>query len=606
MSHPLTAADEQVFFRLLIPEDLLRRAKVVRVTGDEAHAEFGINTEGDGGVVFPYFPPPNGSEQHRLTARLRLDHPSADRKYLCPFADRRHLYFPPCNPEWFARKETPAMLMEAEKSALAILRWAETHSHKLLPIALGGCYGWRGRIGTTTTAEGERVEETGPIPDLDVVNERRVYVLFDANVGTNLKVRAARNRLVTELLLRKCQVWVMDLPVASGINGPDDFLAKFGDSAFFDLFPAATRIEEAPAATAIEALEFKDMSPEVLDGRLGEICQQHMSHFPIAYAWPALLAVASVLVPEPPQPYARANLFVGLVGPVHSGKSQAKEVACAVLEVLPPLLEETMTGSAEGLIKLIGVPGQPRLLWPDELSHLLEKSAIERSSFPYVLNTLWYKNRLTLTIAKQQKLEFDAVLSVLGGLVTENFQHSFSHTTTGGLYDRFLFGMCPTGFAFNYQPWKGEVVTDKPCAVRIAADVWEAKQQWKQENPELADRIAENAIRAALICASWNQCETLNAAALGPARALAEYQIRVRKMLQPNPGENLDARCAFAIVLFLKSYEGKFVKRRDVYNAINANRFGPGVFDRAVMNLEFNGELQQSGKRPKLLRLTGE
>ena len=37
----------------------------------------------------------------------------------------------------------------------------------VLAVGTGGCWGWRGVIGKTEDANGTRVDETGPLPDLD-------------------------------------------------------------------------------------------------------------------------------------------------------------------------------------------------------------------------------------------------------------------------------------------------------------------------------------------------------------------------------------------------------------------------------------------------------
>jgi len=67
-----------------------------------------------------------------------------------------------------------------------------------------------------------------------------------------------------------------------------------------------------------------DLPVECLDGWLGKVCAERMADFPRAYAWPALLVAASVLVPRMKSP---CNLFVALDGPVGSGKSCAFEKA---------------------------------------------------------------------------------------------------------------------------------------------------------------------------------------------------------------------------------------------------------------------------------------
>jgi hypothetical protein len=358
--------------------------------------------------------------------------------------------------------------------------------------------------------------------------------------------------------------------------------------------------QPAEIETAKE-LQFSDMSEAALDGRLGEICNQHFGDLPRGGSWVAITTAAGVYVPESAQNYVRTNLYGALVAPVHGGKSQVIGRATTVLNVKDPFLVETYSGSAEGLIKKIGATGQARLVWVDELSHLMAKANIDRASFPYILNHAYYKDEFSMIISQQKELKFNARLSILGGIVTENFEQSFGHTTAFGLYDRFLFALWPTGFEYDFTPFNGEIANDNPCAVTIDREVWQVKKDWATGNPELTGRIFENALRVAVVCAAWDGRTVLRAQELGPARAFAEYQLRVRTRLKPNPGENLDAKCAWAVVSYLKNCE-KFVKRSAVYKAINAVRYGPGAFDRAITNLDFNGQLEQAGKSPRLLR----
>ena len=83
------------------------------------------------------------------------------------------------------------MLVEAEKSVLSVTAAAAQLGRSVLAIGLGGCWGWRGRIGKTTDADGARVDEVGPLPDLDLLTwpERPVYVVLDSNAATNARVR---------------------------------------------------------------------------------------------------------------------------------------------------------------------------------------------------------------------------------------------------------------------------------------------------------------------------------------------------------------------------------------------------------------------------------
>jgi hypothetical protein len=71
-----------------------------------------------------------------------------------------------------------------------------------------------------------------------------------------------------------------------------------------------------------------------------------------------------------------------------------RDKSCAIAKgmeqnTLP--IVDVMAGSAEGMIKLIGNSnGEARLLNPDELGFLLERSSLEGASFPFILNRSYY------------------------------------------------------------------------------------------------------------------------------------------------------------------------------------------------------------------------
>ena len=219
-----TAADIKTFSSLRTPIDLITRAGVERVTNHDARAKYGIRSHGDlTGIVFPYFDPANGQ---RRTARLRRDNPEIENgrpknKYISAFGDRRHLYFVPGCDELLLDIAVPVLLVEAEKSALALTAWAERTGRKILPVAMGGCWGWRGRIGKLENAQGHRVDEGGPLPDLQICNGREVFVLLDSNASTNANVQHARTALVRQLRSQGAVVQVRHLPASEGVNGPD-------------------------------------------------------------------------------------------------------------------------------------------------------------------------------------------------------------------------------------------------------------------------------------------------------------------------------------------------------------------------------------------------
>jgi len=248
LAHPLTAADLAMFARFRVGPELLTKANISRLTDAETREILSLNGAfGDmAGIVFPYISPHTGS---RVTARVRRDHPEIEdgrekNKYMCAYGDRRHLYAVAGSEALLADLTVPAILVEAEKSALAIWSWSQRTAKRFLPIAMGGCYGWRGRIGKTEDAKGHRVDELGPLPDLEWCRNRRTYILLDSNCGTNPKVQAARRDLVRALVKLEADARILNLPPCDGVNGPDDFLAAKGDAALTAL------LETDTAATA--------------------------------------------------------------------------------------------------------------------------------------------------------------------------------------------------------------------------------------------------------------------------------------------------------------------------------------------------------------------
>ena len=133
-----------MFARFGVSEDLLRAAKVERVTDEEARSEYGITGPASSdmaGLIFEYYIP---ACDYRVTSRLRRDKPERDKegnpknKYMSPYGDGRHLYFPPGAKALLDDSETVIVLVESEKAALALMAWGKRMGIKLLALGLGG------------------------------------------------------------------------------------------------------------------------------------------------------------------------------------------------------------------------------------------------------------------------------------------------------------------------------------------------------------------------------------------------------------------------------------------------------------------------------------
>lgn len=243
---PLTASDLAALKAAGISESTVNLAGLRRVTHTEARDYCGIRYKSDHyeGIAIPYVDP---ASLAIVGWRVRRDHPEVNSdgqpigKYLGDLS-RRHVYFAPDSFAQLADTTAPAIVVEAEKSALAIITSElKANRNHALVMAVGGCWGWRGVTGKTTSADGTRVDTKGVLPDFDKVTwtGRDTIIAFDSNAATNEKVQGARRALAAELTKRGAKVRILELPVEPGINGPDDYIGKHGAAAFFGLVDAA-------------------------------------------------------------------------------------------------------------------------------------------------------------------------------------------------------------------------------------------------------------------------------------------------------------------------------------------------------------------------------
>jgi hypothetical protein len=351
---------------------------------------------------------------------------------------------------------------------------------------------------------------------------------------------------------------------------------------------------------------FPDLPVEALDGRLGEICVNRLAaHFPLAYAWPALLAAASVLVEERT---TRTNLYCALVGPIGSGKSQAIEWALKVLGIEEPLLMDILSGSAEQLVrKTKDANGSNRLFSPDELGHMLDKLKIENASYAYVMNRAYYKDRFEVLMGKKEAVLFNCNLSLIGGLPDDRFDKLFDSASTGGLYDRFIFGYT-NYFRMKYKPCEELPERVKPARVVIDREVWRTKDRWLENNHEWNPRVVEHCLRAAAICAAFSGRTYLGPEDLEPTFYLVRYQHMLREFLKPNPGENVDGRLAHKFLNYLKKLNGGWIGRRELLMNTRAYDLGPTSADRVFSVMKANGDIEtrKNGKKIEVRMAAGE
>ena len=369
-----------------------------------------------------------------------------------------------------------------------------------------------------------------------------------------------------------------------------------------------------------------DMPEKVLTGKLGQLCTDRLGDFPVSYRWLAFLAAAGQHVS--PHPQHRANLNSVLIGPSGSGKGEAQKRANILFGLKDyGLVLSGKRGSAEGLLRhLESTNGKPLLWFPSELAHTMKKAQIENSSFSTIIYDMFDDDEFDVTMMGQKRFQGKVRLSLTGGIVAERFEQSFGSESTGGLYNRFLLGVCPLEYRgqkpykYMWRPLAGEPIVKTPQlpfdgpnapssgslppqfslpTPRVHTDVYDARDAIvKAEGIE--ERLTSLVLRCAIISCAWDEIPELRASYLEPFWELARYQMQVRQLFKPNEGENFDAIVGNKITSYLKRRVGQWVKWREVYLHTNILvAYGMPLCQRTLIALSQSGVLDIIKSKPE-------
>jgi hypothetical protein len=256
-----------------VPPEMLEAAGIRSVSDAEARVMLGLHGHRGadlGGILFPYFSPLTGA---RAGGRIRLDHLLPDDGKYISEPGCRHLFFAPCPKELLADTSVPVIVVEAEKSSLALTALAKRTGRKFLVIAIGGCWGWKRKTSKLALPDGGTDLETGPAPDLDVVvwQGRSAILAFDSNAQTNPKVQQALRALAKELAARGAIVSIAVVPAIEGVNGPDDLIAVSGDEVMLGVLDSAQPLSAVVTLRPGELPTAVDQAEDILMGHCEEL-----------------------------------------------------------------------------------------------------------------------------------------------------------------------------------------------------------------------------------------------------------------------------------------------------------------------------------------------
>ncbi len=616
------AHQSHVGARYGLTESTIASAKLWSANAVEARRLLGFSA--GPGIVIPF--PGIQQRDGRPYVQIRLDTPMAlsgkETRCLSPKGEPPHLYVPPILTGQFHGARITRYITEGPFKAL---RAAELG---LICFALPGVYGWRYRNGQ---------DKSQPIPDLDrhVWKGIQVFIVWDSDISEKEQVRCAEFTFARELRSRGAKVFGLRLPGGSNGDkvGLDDYLNTHSVEAFCALEPVEIR---HPAIVKVQGEGTSEIpplaSPDVDNpfpeaaymGVAGEFATLYSRYVespkPFLYfaylSYLGALLGPSVTLATELRPSPR--LYTVLVGETAIGR---KSSAMAHADrFFGPLMPDSLAvlyglGSAEGIARVVKEKGLPVLLYFDELKSFVDKAKQEGSVALPMVNTLFeftkYQNH-----TRDRSIELEQVrLSLLAASTRETYESIWSPQFMDiGFLNRLFIVVARriTRRAFPdsiplleverlqaktreplEQMWRADPQSVMLHLTKAAMSKWKA---WYDalEDSIYANRLDTIGLRLMILLTVTAGKVQVDEVIVTAAVALLEYELAVRKLLDPIDAENAIARMEERIRRALK--HGRMDKRT-LARRVHAHRAGVWVFNTAIKNLLSEGELASKGGR---------
>jgi hypothetical protein len=324
--------------------------------------------------------------------------------------------------------------------------------------------------------------------------------------------------------------------------------------------------QEAAKGLKVEALAPEpnglDFPEDAMYGRMGEMARQMW--MPLGLAFPALLGCYSILPDFDTILNTRINLYVALIAHVGGGKNVAMERARKMLNLgkMGDRWEPLTAASDRGLMNAIGdrtgkkksdprVPGPSKmLLMTNEMSEMLKKASIDKSTLAGTLCDLWDQNEKK--IADRNGVQScDCRVSWIGGVPVakerpEEFAEIFGSETARGLLSRIILGYSAT--KFNYKHWEPpahEISVasegdydftshiEAPNVSRMSGGAQQIYDAW-QTAADASGRLKYNLMKIALLTASCNKDAEVKPEGMAAAIRFMQWQVRLREVFKPS------------------------------------------------------------------------
>jgi hypothetical protein len=364
--------------------------------------------------------------------------------------------------------------------------------------------------------------------------------------------------------------------------------------------PVVAPVAEEPARPR----RLSEMPEDCMYGWLGEKTQELDVH--IGFGYPAMLAMAATRVQAYPQ-HVRPSIYVCLIGPVHSGKSEAMRRAKAAFKWTndEQIIEESPY-SDRGLAKQLAGTSSYQALGPqswktpevrlflwDEMNVTMKKMCVQGSTLSSMLCTLWSSDKAG-GADKKTSDKVHSRLNILGGIPVsseQEFTEIFGNATSAGLYDRFVYGLMPS--------WKYTIPTVLPetripTVVTVPGYAYEMAHAWRDMG-EGRERLCEIALRVMVITAGINEEQTVTHECAQAALNFMTWQEAIRDKFKPSLSEpDKESRCTEAIKNAIMNWclehpsddgYAQWRKQRTYYQKGHWDRYGSGTALRCIKGL---------------------
>jgi hypothetical protein len=371
-------------------------------------------------------------------------------------------------------------------------------------------------------------------------------------------------------------------------------------------------LEERKAATPAQSLTFPSWVMAGVAGDFAHLYAQYLESPPEFFYFSFLTCLGSFLADRitlaseiRPQP----RLYTVLIG--ESADDRKSTAADKTISFFKETFAEGFNtcfgvGSAEGLqVRLTELEPSRLLLFFDEFKSFIGKCRIDASILLPCVNTLFESNRYESRTKTTSISLNDSYLSLLGCTTKQTFESMWTSAFVDIGFNNRLFLVPGSGerkFAMPRQIPRGlrdEVKMKLAQAVMLVGDhrefeiTDEARAMFEKwylglEQSIHTKRIDTMALRLMLLLAANEGKDVVDAEIVKKAIVLADWQLEVRKELDPIDADNAVAKMEEKIRRQLRKAP---LSTRDLKRGVHANRAGTWTYDNAIKNLQKSREV---------------